>query len=51
MITFETQDEFEEAVKAVIRGSLNIDTSLSGTTLRLEVDGEAIAEAYLGLGG
>ena len=48
MITFETQEDFEEAVKAVIRGSLGLVPLQFGTKLRLEVDGEIISEAYLG---
>ena len=56
MITFETQEDFEEAVKAVIRGSLGLDcvaaTNYYGNVesgyLCLQVDGETVSSASLG---
>ena len=55
MITFETQYEFEEAVKAIIRGSLVVDKSINRCAapgrhliVQLKVDDKVVSEVILG---
>lgn len=47
MITFETQEKFEEAVLQVLKDHLTIQTGLYHNTVALLVDDKLLSEDYI----